>query len=574
MFAAPEWSTACPDWAERILDRRSLIACGALFPAQAEDALRVFRSLRIVDAPGQPTFGEACDPWVFDFVGAIFGAYDAENGRQLIREFFLLISKKNSKSTIAAGIMVTALIINWRHYSELLILAPTLEVANNSFKPAAAMVRADEQLSTLLHIQDHLRQITHLHTHATLTVVAAEAATVGGKKGAFVLIDELWLFGERASAEAMLQEATGGQASRDEGFVIYLSTQSDKSPAGVFREKLEYARSVRDGLIDDPSFLPVLYEFPPALVASKAYEQERFFYVTNPNLGRSVNADWLAGELKKKRDTSGWQTFLAKHLNIEITLGLAGDRWAGANYWEAAKIAAVVSFRRGGTPEREILAEMLSMCDVAVVGIDGGGLDDLLGGAVIGRHAETRAWLHWGHAWAQTDVLERRQDIAPRLRDFERAGQLTICDSATQDIEEIAELCEFVSDEGLLPEVGAIGLDPQSVSALVDELASRGFSEEQMVAVSQGFRLSSSIWGVERKLKDGTFLHCDQEMMAWCVGNAKVEQRGNAVLITKQVAGKAKIDPLMAVFDAGALMARNPTAKGKSVYLTRGALVL
>ena len=94
----------------------------------------------------------------------------------------------------------------------------------------------------------------------------------------------------------MLREATGGLASRPEGFIIYLSTQSDETPAGVFKQKLEYARGVRDGKIEDNSFLPVIYEFPKHILDKKEHLNPKMFYVTNPNLGASVDEIFIKRE--------------------------------------------------------------------------------------------------------------------------------------------------------------------------------------------------------------------------------------------------------------------------------------
>lgn len=550
-----EWSTGCPDWRERIVAKRSLIPA-PLFANEAEEALAVFKSLKIVDAPGQPTFGEACEKWVFDFVRAIFGAYDAETGKRLIREFFLLISKKNSKSTIAAGVMVTALIRNWRHSAELLILAPTIEVAANAYKPARDMVKADEDLDDLLHVQDHIRTITHRQTGAMLKVVAADTDTVSGKKAGHIFVDELWVFGKRKNADAMLREATGGTVSRPEGFIIWASTQADDEPAGVFKTKLEYARNVRDGKVKDPRFLPVIYEFPEDMVEAEAYLDPANFYITNPNLGRSVDQEWLEDELRKVIDATGGekQVFLAKHLNIEIGLRLASDRWSGADYWEAAADPGLT------------LDVLLERSEVVTVGIDGGGLDDLFGLAVLGRCKETRTWLMWNHAWAHDDVLTRRADIATKLRDFAKDGDLTISKDAMEPIMQAADIVERVKNTGLLPEKDAVGLDPVGVAALVDELEARGIGVGQQVAVRQGFALSPASWGSEIKLKNGSLRHSGLKMMSWCVGNAKVEVRGGAVVITKQSAGRAKIDPLVAGFNAIMLMSRNPAAIGASFW--------
>ncbi len=551
----PTWSTACPDWKERIRGRRSLIPFDPLFPSVADAKMALFTTLKLMDVTGQPTIGEASDPWLLNFVASIFGAYDENSGEQLIKECLFLISKKNTKSTMAAGILVTELALGWRHEDENLILAPTKEVADNSFKPAAAMIRADPELDALLHIQDHMRLITQRSTKSTMKVVAADSGTVAGKKASRVLIDELWLFGKVATAEAMFQEATGGQASKPEGYTLYLTTQSDAPPQGVFKDKLAEYRKIRDGEIVDQSKLPVLYEFPAEMIAAEEHIKPENFYITNPNLGRSVGQKWLEGKFDEAQrgEMAKRQVFYAKHLNVEMGVGLLHDAWAGATYWQKA------------TSPPELwdgsVAQFIEICEVAVAGIDGGGLDDLMGLNLLGRlRTDPRIWLSWSHAWAHLDVWERRKDIVSALEGFIADGDLTKCENDTSDITEVADILQQVLDAGLFPDKYAIGLDPHGVAALIDELIGRGFTQEQLNAVAQGFRLNSAVIGSERKLKDRTLLHAPQSLMTWCVGNAKAEQRGNAVVITKQIAGKAKIDPLIALFNSVMLMTRNPEA--------------
>lgn len=588
------WSTACPDWERRIVERESLVPFAPLFPDEAAAALEVFKSLVIVGVPrtdgraGWATFGEACEPFVFDFVAAIFGSYDPVAGEQLISEFLLLISKKNIKSTLAAGIMVTALLRNWRELAELHILAATQKVAGNSFKPAAGMVRADPKLGEILKVIDHQRTIRHLVTGAELKVIAADSNTNAGSQAGFVLVEELWLFGKKPNADAMLEEATGGLASRPEGFVVYITTHADEIPAGVWKSKLEYARDVRDGLIDDPQFFGMLYEFPPAMIEAGAYLKPENFYVTNPNLGRSVFADFIERKLRKAtggeaeidEDTGEAETLqviLAKYLNVEIGQKLRRDRWRGADYWEAA-----------GDPTLTLDA-LLARCEVAVVGADGGGLDDLYGLCVAGREKGTGRWLFWTRAWAWPDVLQRRKNIVSLLKDFEKDGDLVVCrenpviaseadgadeeaigDFVPQDVREIVEIIGRVKDSGLLPERSAIGLDPQGVAALVDELGKIGLAAgtgtDPVIASGQGYRLMSAIVGVARKLRLRQAVHSGSAMMAWCVSNAKEEQGRQTVMINKYAKGSAKIDPFMALLNAAKLLEMNPEAEGGSVY--------
>ncbi|MCK1693715.1 terminase large subunit [Bradyrhizobium sp. 144] len=590
----PTWSTACLDWKERIVNRQSLVTFDALFPEEAEAALSIFRDLILVDVPGRPTISECCLPWVYDLPRILFGSYDAEGisdpanlGRRLIRYFLLHVAKKNTKSTLAAGVMVTALLRNWRESGEFYILAPTKEVADNSFFPARDMIRADEELLKLLHVQDSQRLITHRTTGAFLKVAAADSETVSGKKTIGLLIDELWLFGQRANAESMIREAEGGLNSRPEGFVIYLTTQSPKPPAGIFDQKLKDFRDIRDGKLVDPQSLPIIYEFPEEMIKSKAYEKSENWFIPNPNWGKSVDPNFLIGK-RAEAARSGKASLIdwdAKFLNVQAGMSQRADGWAGAELWDR------------GSDTSLTLEAILDRSEVVTMGLDGGGLDDLLGIGVVGREKGRKRWLGWAHALISTIGLYRRKANINEYRKFLAAGDLTIFRFHNKDAEEaesdpdvsallaefppqisvegelpfdirfVVDLVERVRDGGLLAQVG---VDAAGIGAIVDALAGIDITQdaETLDAVRQGIGLMGAYKTVERKLGDRTFLHCGSELLNWCVGNARVVLTSTASRIAREEAGFGKIDPLIALFNAAHLMTLNPESGGRSVFDT------
>lgn len=565
------WNFACPDWKERLRDGRGLVPTLPLDPDMVARAVGIFNKLRLPDVGDRPEMRIAAGDWQRDTVAALFGSM-MPDGRRRVRKIFELVPKKNSKTTKAGAIGVTALLMDPEPRQPYYLFGPTQEIAQRGFDQAEGMILADPVLTQRFHIQRHLKTIKDRLTESTLKVQTFDekVSTGGIPKGA--IVDEIHILGKVHYASRVLGQIWGGMVSRPGAFLYMITTQSDQPPAGVFKEELQLARAIRDGLVtgEAATTLPILYEFPEEFQSDPAqpWKDPACWPMVLPNLGRSVQIELLRPQFfeaveKGDAELARWAS---QHLNIEIGLGLHSQRWRGADFWQRAGL-------EGGLT----LDELLDRCEVAVLGIDGGGLDDLTGLAVVGRERGTGNWLSWCRAWVMREVLTLRKDIASRLLDFEAEGTLTLCDGATQDLDEVAAIAARLVESGLLPEQGAVGIDPLAVGGLLDALVGAGVTDDQLASIGQGFRLSSAVWSAERKLHDGTMRHDGSELMAWCVGNAKAEQRGNAVYITKEAAGKAKIDPLVALFNGVKLMERNPVAAGvvgPSVYETRGVLVL
>jgi phage terminase large subunit-like protein len=534
------------------LHGRSLIPDLPLNNAEASDGLAIFDQLCLPDVPGLPLMRDACGPWFRDLVRVAFGSWFPGERRRYVRDILAMLPKGQSKTTYSAGLLLTAMYLNQRPRAEGLFVAPTQAISDTAYDKAVGMIEASPALKKRFRTRDHIKTIQDLANQSALRIKTFDVNILSGTILFIALLDELHLLGKNPHTPKVLRQIRGGLEKTPEGLLVITTTQSDDIPTGAFKDELNNARRIRDGhfrgKVSRP-LLPVLYEFPDAI----GKHRERWGDPANwamvmPNLGRSVHldslvADWQTEQTKNDQAIRIWAS---QHLNIEMGLGMKTDGWAGAEFWP------------GAVDHELTLDSLIERSETIVIGVDGGGLDDLFGLSVLGREKVTKRWLSWSHAWCHRGVLNRRLSIASRLEDFAAAGELTIVDDRLDDVSEIVEIVERVKGAGLL---SCVALDIEGpYGEFVDALAEIDVTEasEEIVGIGQGYRLMGAIKTVERKLANGTFVHAPSGLMEWCCGNVKIEPTATAIRATKSNAGDAKIDAWCALMDAATVMVKNP----------------
>jgi len=557
--ALPRFS--CPDWWDKIQAGQTPMAAVPINEARAAKALAFFNRLRLPDIAGNPPLSQACGEWFRDILVAFLASEDPVTKQRLVWELLCMVPKKNSKTTYVAALGLTALFMEEAPNRQMLLVAPSQNISERCFNQAEGMIRLDSRLTSIFAVQGHLKSITRRKTGTALDVKTFDTSIVTGEIPVLTIIDELHELGKKARAAAVMQQIRGGGITMQGGQVLMITTQSDEVPAGIWKTELAKARAIRDGKGGaSPILLPVLYEFPEKLQRDESFwRNQRNWPLILPNLGLSINPARLVDDYENngKANKEAEALWLSQHLNIEIGLGYKGEGWPGAEFWAAAEDSSIT------------LEALIERCDVIVVGIDGGGLDDLFGLTLVGRDRDTRIWMSWSHAWCHEGVLDRRQKIAARLLDFQAAGELTIVDDELADISEIIEVVREIDEAGVL---GMVAVDPAGLGELIEALAEIGVTQEdgKVIGVPQGFAMMNAIKTAERKLANGTLKHSKSGLMDWCVSNLKIEPTATAIRATKQNAGDAKIDPAMALFDAVTVMVKNPEPVSTEIYRGEG----
>ncbi|MEP3331662.1 terminase TerL endonuclease subunit [Sedimentitalea sp.] len=528
-------STACTDWAERLQAQQVPLAPRLPTPEGERTAAALGR-LRLSDKIGKPLLSELPNiGWVSQITSAIFG--DAN-----IREAFVLTPKKQGKSALFGLAFFAAFLLDKRPQASWTIVSPTLGISDLVFGLISGAIEADKQLQQRYRVQAHIRTVTNLATGATLVVKSFSLEALTGLRGS-VLLDEVHLVGANKNGSKIQTQLKGALAVDPATRIVYVSTQSDTEPKGMFAELLTHARAVRDGTITDDAFLPVLYEpwkdcpdplatpdVWPCLLPSYPHVGDKRFY-------EGIAASALrAGPVKAAVERS-------QFFNVEIGQDQTAETWH------------MVSALPKLATSRITVDSIIARCEHVAVGIDLGGAVDWTGLGIIGTDADG-IWHATARAYAQQKAIDANEH-ASTCEGFIADGDLRVIRPGA-DIDAILDIIQRIDEAGKLH---AIGVDPAGAVDLVEKLEAASFPLSEgpqdanpVMGIGQSaFRLNPAVRTLERRADEGRIRFDKSRMLRWCFSNCIAVERTNVTEITKRGRDE-KFDPVAALLDAASTL--------------------
>lgn len=260
-------------------------------------------------------------------VGNLMG-WRRPDGTRLYRRCYFSVARKNAKTQIAAALGLDLLVLDGEASPEIYIAAKDREQAGLCFRAAADMVYAHEELNEELRVVEYLKEIVNPLNGGRLKSLSSEGKGKHGYNPSAVILDEFHVWG---SPEQELYDAlTSGSVARQQPLTIIITTAGIDEYTMCGRE-YEYACHVRDGIIKDPTYLPLIYELPK----EADWTDETLWHLANPTLGRIVRIEALREELDKALTMPNEQTkFRRLHCNQWVN---SSETWIPLPKWDACK---------------------------------------------------------------------------------------------------------------------------------------------------------------------------------------------------------------------------------------------
>jgi len=481
--------------------------------------------------------------WQRDSVVRPLFGWKRADGTRRYRTAYIEVPRKNGKTTLAAGIALYLLLAAGAPGAEGFCAAADRDQARLVFDEASAMGASSPQLTS--RTQTFRNSIIVPQTRSAYRVLSADAYTKHGLNAHGVIFDELHAQPTRELWD-VLTTSTG---ARRQPLTIAITTAGfDRN--SICWEQHEYARQVAEHIIDDDTFLPVIY----AAERDDDWLDEAVWAKANPSLGETVKLDYLRTEAKRAQASPAYQNpFRRLHLNQWTA---QESRWLPMEAWDAC-----------GSP---FDADLLNGA-LCYGGLDLASTSDIASfvlafpnepGEPEGITLLPRFWI------PEENMIERaRRDRVP-YDAWVRDGLIYATEGNVIDyayiVREIEELGERYN-------IREIAFDRWGAFQVSQALQGAGF---EMIGFGQGFvSMAAPTKELLRLVLDGKLRHGAQPVLRWMADNMVVDTDAAGNVKPNKAKSREKIDGIVAGIMAIDRAMRHEPPK-RSVYEDRGLEVV
>lgn len=476
----------------------------------------------------------------------LFGWYHIKSGKRRYREALLYVPRKNSKSTFAAGLVNTVMFVDDEARMQCYSCGADRDQASIVRNIATAQVQHCPELQKRVKVYHTTRAIELLADGSIYRALSADAHTKHGLNAHFVVCDEIHAYPNSELIDVMKTS----MGARQNPLIVYTTT-ADFVRESACNQILDYAIKVRDGVISDAGFLPVIYSITKEQLDAnpECWKDPEYWAMANPMLGKSVTVDFLERECKRAIDDPSYEnTFKRLYLNIQTE---TSERMISSERWNAC----------GG--EIDIEGR-----EVVGVGLDIGSTSDMCSLCLLfdkpDRDGVDAKWWHWIPR-AKADELERKHQIPFAM--WERSGFVELNDGNMIDYAYVERRILEIGYEYPMPDMHVDRLFQGA--QLCQRLEEQG---QPLTAFACSFyNMTAPTAEFLRLVNSGKFGHGDNPVMRWQASNAILSRNAQDNIKPGKAASDGKIDGIVSAVMALA-MAITARENTTSVYETRGAL--
>ena len=457
---------------------------------------------------------------------------------------YIEIPKKNGKSHLGAGLALLLLFGDGEAGAEIYSAAADREQASIVFNIAKSMIRKNPNLAERAQIFEASKTI--VYNESIYKVLSAEAYTKHGYNISGLIFDELHAQPNRELFDTL----SGGMASRRQPLNVMITT-AGWNRASICFEQHEYALKVRDKIIVDETFLPVIY----GAEEHDDWRSVKTWKKANPGYGVSVKQAFLKTQCEKAKEVPAYQNIFRRlHLNQWTS---QTTRCIDRAKWDACGLTTV--------------NERLLEGELCYGGLDMASREDLCALVLAFLHPEdehqvvlvSRFWI------PEATVDARAQKTGVGFDAWVRDGWITA--TPGEQIDQAIVVRDILALAARF-NIKELAFDPFGMLWARHELEVQG--NLTMIEMSQTMRMMSpGTKEILARIGDRTVLHNNHPVLTFCADNLAVRTDGDGNMRPDKRKSSEKIDGLVAAIMAVDRLTRRVQTEA-SVYDERGVLTL